>query len=69
MNLQSLLNDAGKNVPRSGRYDEVTSAAIRAFQAEQQLAVDGIAGLQTLIALYRESPRYGYPLQALGEEE
>jgi general secretion pathway protein A len=69
MNLQSLLNDAGKSVPRSGRYDEVTSAAIRAFQAEQQLAVDGIAGLQTLIALYRESPRYGYPLQPAGGVE
>ena len=69
MNLQSLLNDAGKSVPLSGRYDESTSAAIRAFQAEQQLAVDGIAGMQTLIALYRESPQYGYPLQAAGGEE
>ncbi len=69
MNLQSLLNDAGKSVARSGRYDETTSAAVRAFQAEQQLTVDGIAGLQTLIALYRESPQYGYPLQTAGEEE
>ena len=69
INLQSLLNHAGKTVPRSGRYGEATSAAIRAFQAEQQLTVDGIAGLQTLIALYRESPRYGYPLQTAGGEE
>ena len=67
--LQTLLNAAGKTVPRSGRYDEVTSAAIRTFQAEQQLPVDGIAGLQTLIALYRESPLYGYPLQSVRGEK
>jgi general secretion pathway protein A len=69
INLQSLLNHAGKSVPRSGRYDEATSAAIRAFQTEQQLTVDGIAGLQTLMTLYRESPQYGYPLQTAGGEE
>ena len=67
--LQSLLNAAGKNVPRSGRYDVATSTAIRAFQTEQQLPADGIAGLQTLIALYRQSPPYGYPLQPVGGEK
>jgi hypothetical protein len=66
MMLQTLLNDAGWSIPRNGRYDEVTSAAIRTFQAEQQLPVDGIAGVQTLIALYRQSPQYGYPLQTDG---
>ena len=64
--LQSLLNAAGQSVPRSGRYDEVTTAAIRTFQTEQQLPADGIAGLQTLIALYRQSPLYGYPVQSVG---
>ena len=63
--LQTLLNAAGMNIARSGRYDEVTSAAIRTFQAEQQLPVDGIAGMQTLIALYRQSPQFGYPLQSV----
>jgi len=67
--LQTLLSDAGKSVPRNGRYDDTTSAAIRAFQTEQQLPADGIAGLQTLIALYRESPAYGYPLQSVGGEK
>lgn len=67
--LQTLLVAAGKSVPRSGRYDEVTSTAIRAFQTEQQLPVDGIAGLQTLIALYRESRQYGYPIQSVGGEK
>jgi general secretion pathway protein A len=67
--LQTLLNDAGKNVPRSGRYDAATSAAIRTFQTEQQLPADGIAGLQTLIALYRQSPPYGYPLPFAGGEK
>ena len=64
--LQSLLNRVGKNVPGSGRYDELTSAAIRTFQHEQQLPVDGIAGMQTLIALYRESRLYGYPILMTG---
>lgn len=67
--LQSLLNTAGKSVARSGRYDAATSAAIRSFQAEQQLPVDGVAGMQTLLALYRQSPQYGYPQQAAENEE
>jgi hypothetical protein len=67
--LQSLLNAAGMSVPHSGRYDEATSATIRTFQREQQLPVDGIAGLQTLIALYRQSPQYGYPLQTTEGEK
>jgi hypothetical protein len=67
--LQSLLNTAGMNIASSGRYDELTNAAIRTFQEEQQLPVDGIVGLQTLIALYRQSPQYGYPLQFEGGEK
>lgn len=64
--LQTLLNAAGKDVAPSGRYDDATNRAIRTFQTEQNLPGDGIAGLQTLIALYRESPQYGYPLQPAG---
>lgn len=64
--LQTLLNATGKSVPLSGRYDAITNAAIRSFQAEQHLPADGIAGLQTLLALYRESRQYGYPLQSAG---
>lgn len=67
--LQTLLNAAGKGVARSGRYDEATSAAVRAFQADQALHVDGVAGLQTLIALYREGRQYGYPLQKIGGDK
>lgn len=67
--LQSLLSAAGKNVPHSGRYDDITSAAIRTFQDEQQLPVDGIAGMQTLIALYRQSRLYDYPLLLTGGEK
>ena len=67
--LQSLLNSVGKNVPGSGRYDDLTSAAIRTFQHEQQLPVDGIAGMQTLIALYRESRLYGYPILMTGGDQ
>lgn len=64
--LQTLLNGAGKSVGISGRYDDATNTAIRTFQLEQNLPVDGIAGLHTLIALYRESPQYRYPLQPAG---
>lgn len=67
--LQSLLNNVGKNVPASGRYDELTRAAIRTFQHDQQLPVDGIAGMQTLIALYRESRLYGYPILLTGGDD
>ncbi len=66
VSLQTLLNGAGKSVGISGRYDDATNAAIRTFQLEQDLPVDGIAGLHTLIALYRESPQYGYPAQSAG---
>lgn len=62
--LQTLLNGAGKSVAHSGRYDHATNMAIRTFQTEQHLPADGIVGLQTLIALYRESPQYGYPRQS-----
>lgn len=67
--LQTLLNSAGKHVTLSGRYDESTKAAIRSFQMEEDLTIDGMAGLQTLIALYRESQQYGYPLQSPGGKE
>ncbi|MBE0504986.1 MAG: AAA family ATPase [Desulfuromonadales bacterium] len=67
--LQSLLSNVGKDVPASGRYDDLTRAAIRSFQHEQQLPVDGIAGMQTLIALYRESRLYGYPIMLTGGGE
>lgn len=67
--LQTLLNAAGKIVPRSGDYDTVTRAEIRNFQSEHHLAADGIAGIQTLIALYRESRQYGYPLPPAGDEK
>jgi hypothetical protein len=67
--LQTLLRGAGKSVPHNGRYDNTTRAAIRVFQTEQQLPADGIAGLQTLIALYRENPQYDYPLQTVRGEK
>lgn len=67
--LQTLLTNAGQKLARSGRYDVATSAAIRAFQREQQLTADGVAGLQTLIALYRENRQFGYPLLSQGVGE
>lgn len=67
--LQRLLQGSGMQVSISGIYDEATRAAIRSFQAEQHLPVDGIVGMQTLIALYRGNRQYGYPLPTTGGNE
>lgn len=65
--LQRLLGQAGIAVPHSSQYDEATSSAIRTFQRSRNLKPDGIAGVQTLICLYRASGRYNYPQLTQGE--
>lgn len=59
--LQILLNQTGSVVPRSGRYDKATTDSIRIFQKSRGLMQNGVADLQTLVGLYIESGRYGYP--------
>ncbi|MCM3714325.1 peptidoglycan-binding protein [Alkalihalobacillus oceani] len=50
--LQQQLKEAGYfDNDITGYYGRATSAAVRSFQQENQLAVDGIAGPQTLNAL------------------
>ena len=54
MDLQNLLQDAGYSVGRAGAdgiYGSDTFRAVAAFQEDHGLAVDGIAGRETLAAL------------------
>lgn len=54
--LQTMLSQGGvyKGTP-SGSFDATTRQAIRQFQSEQQIPVDGMPGPRTLLHLYRAS--------------
>jgi peptidoglycan hydrolase-like protein with peptidoglycan-binding domain len=55
--LQDLLRNAGYfPAATTGYYGEFTEAAVRDFQHARGLAVDGIAGYETLAALESPSP-------------
>lgn len=58
--LQSLLNSSGYyQGPVSGKYDSMTSRAVRHFQSDHQLKADGVVGPQTwqaLADLYEKKP-------------
>ncbi len=49
--LQTKLNSVGYSLTVDGNFGPATEAAVRDFQAKQGIAVDGIAGPQTLVAL------------------
>jgi len=50
--LQSLLNHHGAELAVDGDFGPLTEAAVRDFQVEKGLSVDGIVGPQTKGALY-----------------
>lgn len=51
--LQTLLNTAGCECGKvDGVFGKNTEAAVKAFQKENRLAVDGMAGLKTFEALF-----------------
>lgn len=50
--MQTALNNAGYNLQASGTFDDATEAALRQYQQQNGLTVDGIAGDQTLSKLY-----------------
>jgi peptidoglycan hydrolase-like protein with peptidoglycan-binding domain len=49
--LQFNLNAVGYSLAADGIYGSGTTAAVRNFQQERRLVVDGIAGPQTLVSL------------------
>ena len=56
VDLQRMLSAAGYPVEADGLMGPLTRKAIRGFQADNGLAVDGIAGPKTLAALRRAIP-------------
>ena len=60
--LQSGLAQLGFFAgPAGGEYDAATQQAVRAFQTEEALPVDGWVGPLTLIRLYARLPGYAAP--------
>lgn len=55
--LQRMLTAAGFRVPQTGVYGDITEKAVRAYQRANGLAVDGVAGSQTMGALAPPVPR------------
>ncbi len=56
--LQQALTSLGYPVAADGKYGMITTGAVTAFQRRQSLTADGIAGNQTLSALYLLAPQY-----------
>ncbi len=68
--LQYLLRARGHTLDSDGDFGPVTEAAVRAFQQDRNLTVDGIAGPQTwqaLIITVRRGDR-GDAVRAVQEE-
>jgi general secretion pathway protein A len=60
--LQDLLREAGAySRPTTGVYDAGTLLAVKEFQSSRGIAQDGIAGVQTLLLLYRSIDRFEAP--------
>lgn len=55
--LQNRLKALGYTVNVTGTYDSATSAAVRAFQTNNYLSVDGVAGSETQTTLYSDAAR------------
>ena len=53
--LQTALSNKGYTLQSTGLYDDATEAAVRKYQQDNNLTVDGIAGDVTLNALYGQS--------------
>jgi general secretion pathway protein A len=60
--LQGLLQEAGAYAgPLSGVYDGETVSAVKKFQSSKEIERDGVAGIQTLMLLYRSLDRFEGP--------
>lgn len=56
--MQQALGSLGFGLRADGKYGPLTVAAVTAFQRQQQLKEDGIAGNQTLGRLYQLAPSF-----------
>lgn len=63
--LQSLLVEAGEALGVDGRFGPATDRAVRSFQGRKGLAVDGLAGPDTIAALQSAPPPASGPFAAL----
>ena len=62
--MQAALTSLGYTVGTDGTYDSVTWAAVLAFQRDQGLRADGLAGNATLTRLYSLAPGGTVPTAA-----
>ena len=58
MNMQLALKSLGYSIDADGKYGALTAKVVKAFQRAHSLTVDGVAGNQTLTALYLLAPAY-----------
>lgn len=56
--IQHALNSLGYPLAADGKYGQMTTQAVRAFQLAQRLTDDGLAGHRTLTALYMLAPAF-----------
>jgi len=67
--LQDLLRKAGAyRGPLTSTYDKNTISAVQGFQSSMGIDQDGIAGVQTLILLYRSTGRADFPRLTAGSK-
>jgi general secretion pathway protein A len=67
--LQELLKEAGVySKPLTGVYDSDTIEAVKRFQFSKGIGLDGVAGGQTLMFLYRSNDRFELPRLTAGRK-
>jgi hypothetical protein len=67
--LQDLLRKAGAyRGPLTSTYDKNTISAVQGFQSLMGIDQDGIAGVQTLMLLYRSTGRADFPRLTAGSK-
>ena len=57
--IQHRLNELGYKVKVTGKYDEATVQAVRFFQENNKVLVDGVVGVKTLGKMYGKNPVVG----------